>query len=67
MLERKELEIVEAELKNIEDLETKEQLRELIPENFTFNVASEQVEFPTSLDWSSLVSDRTATEVSSSS
>lgn len=54
-LEKQEREMVEGELKNIEEVEVDEQ--SVIPnfDDFLFDVSSEQVEVPADFDWGGLV------------
>ena len=55
VLERKEKEMVEGELQNIDEVEVDEQLAAVNPEDLLFDVSSEQIELPLDFDFSGLV------------
>ncbi len=50
------MEIVEGELKNIDKLEQEERATAPNPDDFLFDLSSEQVEVPMDFNWSGLVS-----------
>lgn len=55
VLERKGIEMVEGEIHNIEETVEEEKSEGLRPNEFPFDVSSEEVEFPENFDWSGLV------------
>ena len=63
--------MVEGKLKNIDELEEEERASSINPDDFLFDVSSEQIEVPLNFDFSGLVDvtgvDGTAAEAASSS
>ncbi len=56
-LKKQEREMVEGELKNIDEVEADERLAAINPDDFLFNVSSKQIEIPSDFDWSGFAGD----------
>ena len=54
LLEKQQREMVEGEMKNIDDLDLEEQGYSLLPTDFPFNVSSEEIEIPSDFDFAGL-------------
>ena len=68
LLEKQQREMVEGEMKNIDDLDLEEQGCPLLPIDFPFNVSSEEIEIPPDFDFAGLVAgDKTAAITAGSS